>query len=507
MLPTLLSLLDASAQRRPAATALAWHDARWSYAELTAAAAAMAAFLERRGVTAGDRVGLLLRNCPQYVAAYYGILAAGCAVLPLNPHERATVLAMEAQHCGARIVLGDVAHPEWKELATLAKQAGVDVVPLRIGDDAAALEGFLQQLEVPGAHATPLTARRIGADELAMIVYTSGTTGRPKGVMLSHGNLAANTASIVEYLGLTPQDRGLTVLPFHFSYGNSVLHMHMAVGAELLLEDSLAYPHAVLQRMQDEAVTGFSGVPSTFALLLSRCQLEDFDLRGLRYLTQAGGPMPRTNILALRQKLPQARLFVMYGQTEASARLSYLPPDRLEDKLGSVGIAIPGVELAVWRHDDSPAGPGETGEIVARGPNVMLGYWGDDAASSEVLHDGWLRTGDLGHFDADGFLFIDGRSVEMIKVGAFRVSPQEVEEIVAALPGVEEVGVTAIPDEMLGQAVKVVIVVKAGASLDERTVKRHCRRYLAAYKMPKQVEFAESLPHTATGKVQRLRLV
>ena len=343
-------------------------------------------------------------------------------------------------------------------------------------------------------------------DALASIIYTSGTTGHPKGVMLTHRCLAANTASIVEYLGLRSDDRGIAVLPFQFSYGNSVLNMHLAAGAELLLEDSIAYPHLVLQRMADRGVTGFSGVPSTFAILLSRCELAAFDLKNLRYITQAGGPMPRASIQQLRSKLPGARIFVMYGQTEATARLSYLPPERLDDKLGSVGVAIPGVELAVFRADGKQANPKEVGEIVARGPNVMQGYLDDAVSTRDALVDGWLHTGDMGHFDDEGFLYIDGRAVEMIKVGAYRVSPQEIEEVIAGIRGVAEVGVTAVPDELLGQAIKAVVVLRNGELLDIRSVKAHCRKHLAIYKVPKIVEFAGALPYTATGKVQRMRL-
>jgi acyl-CoA synthetase (AMP-forming)/AMP-acid ligase II len=503
---SLVDLLDASVRRQPAAPALAWRGARWSYAELASAAACSAAFLERRSIGPGDRVGLLFRNCPQYVAFYYGILALGAVAVPLNPHERANVLARQLEHCGARAVLGDTSHPEWGAIAAQAAAAGSEVVAFTVEEGAAALEQFLDQLGAVTVDASGLAGRRTDADALASLIYTSGTTGRPKGVMLSHRNLAANTESIVRYLELGPGDRGLVVLPFHFSYGNSVLHTHLAAGAELLLEESLAYPHLILQRMQEAEVTGFSGVPSTFALLLSRCNLADYNLSRLRYLTQAGGPMPRPNISKLRELLPQVKLYIMYGQTEAAARLSYLPPERLGDKLGSVGIGIPGVELAVRLINGTPAAPGEIGEIAARGPNVMLGYWKDETASRQVLHEGWLRTGDLGHFDAEGFLFIDGRAIEMIKVGAFRVSPQEIEEVIAALPGVEEVGVTSIPDELLGQAIKAVVVARAGAQLDARAVKAHCRRQLAAYKVPKEVEFAGTLPRTATGKVQRLRL-
>ncbi len=499
---TLTTLLQATAERTSDAPALAWKTARWSYAELAGAVSASAAFLQGCGRVKGDHIALLFRNSPHYVAAYYGALAAGCVTVPLNPHEHAQVLTRQMEHCQARMLLGDPAHPEWSAISELAQSNGVEVVEIPAEDDAGTLARYLRQM---GGAAAPQHSTQ-EADAIATIIYTSGTTGRPKGVMLSHVNLASNTASIVKYLGLRPDDRGIAVLPFQFSYGNSVLHTHLAAGAELLLEDSIAYPHAVLQRLADRGVTGFSGVPSTFALLLSRCDLAAFDLSRLRYLTQAGGPMPKANILRLRAQLPNARLFVMYGQTEAAARLSYLPPDRLDDKLGSVGVAIPGVELAVLRPDGTGANPNEVGEIAAQGPNVMRGYLKDPDATREALRGGWLHTGDLGHFDDDGFLYIDGRAVEMIKVGAFRVSPQEVEEAIAALPGVAEVGVTGIPDELLGQAIKAVLVMKEGAKLEVRTVKAHCRQHLAMYKVPKVVEFAHALPYTATGKVRRLGL-
>jgi acyl-CoA synthetase (AMP-forming)/AMP-acid ligase II len=276
--------------------------------------------------------------------------------------------------------------------------------------------------------------------------------------------------------------------------------------ALLVLEDNFELPQLILQRMQDAAITGFAGVPSTFALLLGRCRLEDFRLDRLRYVTQAGGAMARPLIERLHAALPRCKLFIMYGQTEATARLTYLPPENLESHVGSVGIPIPGVEIEV-RTGGRRAAAGEGGEIHARGPNIMLGYWNDERATAEVLRDGWLCTGDLGHCDADGFLYIDGRAVEMIKVGAFRVSPLEIEEVIAALSGVLEVGVTGVADEMLGQAIKAVVVPRDGAGLDVRAVKAHCRKQLATYKVPKVVEFAATLPRTSSGKIQRLKLV
>jgi long-chain acyl-CoA synthetase len=247
-------------------------------------------------------------------------------------------------------------------------------------------------------------------------------------------------------------------------------------------------------------------VPSTFTLLLGRTRLQDYNLVGLRYLTQAGGPMPKSVTTQLHAALPHAQLFVMYGQTEATARITYLPPEKLDAKLGSVGVPVANTEVTIRNADDAPVPTGEVGEICVRGPGVMLGYWHDDEATQQALRNGWLRTGDLGYMDADGFIFISGRAVEMIKVGAFRVSPQEVEEAITSLTGVQEVAVTSFPDEVLGQAIKAVIVKTPDAMLDERAVKAHCRRHLATYKIPKTVEFAATLPRTASGKVQRFKL-
>jgi acyl-CoA synthetase (AMP-forming)/AMP-acid ligase II len=208
----------------------------------------------------------------------------------------------------------------------------------------------------------------------------------------------------------------------------------------------------------------------------------------------------------MRQLVPSAKFFVMYGQTEATARLTYLPPEHLDERLGSVGIPLDGVEIQIRNGQGEELPPGEVGELCARGPNIMLGYWRDEEATREAVVDGWLQTGDLGHRDEAGFLYIDGRAVDMIKVGSFRISPQEVEEVLAVLPGIAELCVASMPDELLGQAVKAVIVLREGATLDERQVKAHCRAQLAAYKVPKIVEFVHELPRTSTGKIQRFKL-
>jgi acyl-CoA synthetase (AMP-forming)/AMP-acid ligase II len=449
-------------------------------------------------------VALLLRNSPQYVATYYGVLAADCVAVPLNVQERAPVLAKQIEDSGSGLLIGDTAHAEWERVGGAIRGLLVDRVGLHLleGRESVALLGSGLGTPSPGQ---PAVAPRAQDRDLASIIYTSGTTGRPKGVMLSHANLHANARAIIASLGLTDQDHSLCVLPFHFSYGNSVLHSHLLSGARLTLEDNFAFPQLMLQRLQDERVSGFAGVPSTFALLLGRHRLQDFDLSSLRYVTQAGGPMPRPLLAKLREQLPRTKIFLMYGQTEATARLTCLPPEHLERKPGSVGLPVSGVEIEV-REGEGTVPPGRVGEIFVRGPNVMLGYWNDPAATAEVLRDGWLRTRDLGYLDEEGYLFIVGRTTDMIKVGAFRVSPQEIEEIIAGLEGVEEAAVVGIADEVLGQAVKAVVVPKPGAEMTAMAVKAYCRDNLASYKVPKVVEFAAELPRTSSGKVQRHKL-
>jgi long-chain acyl-CoA synthetase len=499
---SLVDLFQAHARATPEAPALLWNHASWSYADLARAQSAVAAGLAARGLARGDRVALLLRNSPQYAAALYGTLAAGGVAVALNSLERAEVLARQILHSGARWLIVDPAHLEFARLRALFAGQPLGVVEVGTPDEAQALTAFL----TAWGQAPPVAPGELQAADPALLIYTSGTTGRPKAVVLGHGNLASNARAIAHYLQLTPADRGFCVLPFHFSYGNSVLTSHLSSGGCVVIEDNLAFPQRSMQRMSAVRATGFAGVPSTFTLLLQRGGLADYDFSALRYVTQAGGAMTRTAITRLRQELPRARVFVMYGQTEATARISYLPPDMLDAKLGSVGVAVADTRIEICDAAGHPLPPGTVGEVRVRGPGVMLGYWQDEAATREVLRDGWLCTGDLGHKDLDGYLYVDGRTVEMIKVGAFRVSPYEVEEAIALLDGVEEVAVGAIPDEVLGQAVKAVIVLRNGAQLDALAVKAHCRQTLATYKIPKTVEFAAQLPRTLTGKVQRLQL-
>lgn len=497
----LVACLRLSVARHATRTAIAQQGRQVTYGELWQASGALASYLIHTGMQPGERVALLLENSPEYAAAYYGVLRAGGVVVALNVLSKARDLVNWLGHSECTWVVSDAGHPE---LAEVRAQCGERWRHIMVGITAPAEANTVAWETVmrspPGIDVVAAT----GAP--AAIIYTSGTTGRPKGVTLSHRNLASNVASILAYLPLTEQDRCLQVLPFYYSYGNSVLHTHLAAGATLVLQNSLAYIHEVMTRMAVERVTGFSGVPSTYAHILGRVQLGHYDLHCLRYLTQAGGAMSPALIERVRRELPDISFYVMYGQTEATARLTYLPPAMLERKSGSVGIPIPNVTLETRDEQGRLAPAGATGEICVAGPNVMLGYWNDPTATAEVLRDGWLHTGDLGYRDEDGFVFIQGRATDMIKSGAHRIHPNDIEEVIAELEGVAEVAVVGVADEMLGQTIKAVIVPHPGAGLTPMMVKAHCHARLASYKTPRAIDFATELPKTASGKVMRYQL-
>lgn len=494
---SLVDNLIAIAARFPDRCALQQDAQRIRYGELLEAAKRVAGHLRAQGLQRGERVAFILPNSIEFVAAYYGVLMAGGIAVLLNAAGKSHDFAAWLGDCEPAVVLIDAGNAD--ALAAFAllpaqprvwKTSGEAAMPFGLSAAADVVHAFETAPENP-----------------ACILYTSGTTAQPKGVVLSHANLAANTASIVAYLRLSCEDSIVTVLPFYYSYGSSVLHSHLSVGGRVVLERNLVYPHAVVESLAREHVSGFAGVPSTFALLLGRVKLHEWDLSSLRYVTQAGGAMSPSLTQQLCSALPGTAVIVMYGQTEATARLSYLPFEQLQRKLGSVGVAIPGVQLQVRDESGATAAAGETGEVWARGPNIMLGYWRNEQATAEVKRDGWLKTGDMGWFDVEGYLYLAGRRSDMIKCGAHRIHPQDIEDVIAELPSVLEVAVVGIEDAVLGQAIKAFVVPAQGAALSPMQVQAHCRDRLANYKIPKSVTFVAALPRTASGKIRRAELL
>lgn len=500
---SLPELLSRSVETEPSAIAIVDGDVRKPYTALWKDIQAAAGFLRETGLQTGDRVALLMDNSIDYVIAYYSAMLAGGTVVALNTATKSRDILNWLRHSGAKFLVIDALHPEFPVVSQALVDQDIHVI-IR-GGEAVDTAPFSWQDAV--SCTTPLDGLdHVNPDGLAAIIYTSGTTGNPKGVSLSHRNLGSNVQSILEYLDLRASDSIVNILPFFYSYGNSILHTHLAAGARIVLEKSMMYPAQVLNRMAEEAVTGFSGVPSTYSILLNRVDLSQFDLSNLRYMTQAGGPMAPADIQRLTGVLPRVRFFVMYGQTEASARLSYLPPERLFEKLGSIGIAIPGVTIEIHDQEGRKVEPRQVGELCARGDNIMRGYWMSDEMSHQTIRNGWLCTGDLAYQDEEGYLYIVGRATDMIKSGAHRISPKDIEEVVLEVDGVAEAVAVGIPDDLLGQVIKLIVVKRPGTDLDAKVIQRHCKNNLAAYKLPKLIEFSESIPRTSSGKVQRFKL-
>ena len=490
------SFLD-SVDRHRSSNALITSEGAWTYEELGRLTGAVSSFIGSANLERGDRVAILLPNCPEYVAAFYGVHLAGCVVVALNIQEPAAVLARLLEHCGAKLLFVDNKLRELPQLRDYTTKSELQIIP--VSEESGAWSEIVSG-SLPDFRRHVIDIR---SSDLAAIIYTSGTTGNPKGVMLSQKNLFANTESILNYLPISWVDKCFNVLAFYYSFGNSILHTHMLAGACLILQNHVAFPHSVLKRMGEEKATSFYGVPTTFALLFGRDRPKETDLSSMRYIAQAGGPMSVAQQQQLSVDLPGVDIFVMYGQTEATARLSYLEPGHLVDKAGSVGKGIPGVTLRVGSRDKDQHSAESPGEVYAFGDNIMAGYWNDSIATNEVIRDGWLRTGDLGYFDDDGFLFLTGRSSDMIKTGANRVSPAEIEDVISRFDGVVEVGVYAIEDDILGQAIAAAIVSETGSEMDVQDIQRECLNGLSSFKVPKSIKFVESLPKTSSGKLKR----
>jgi long-chain acyl-CoA synthetase len=481
-------LLEATARRTPHREALVTGEVRLTWAELAAAAWRVARLLGERGVRRGDRVALLAHNGVEYVAAYYGALAAGAIAVPLNTAADPGSIAGQVADSGSALLLCG------PRLERLLARAALPVPVVAIGEAAA----------LPGEPPAP----RVPAIDLdaASIIYTSGSTGRPRGATLSHGNLLANVRSILAYLGLTGDDRVLAILPFHYVYGKSVLNTAVAAGATVVVENRFQYPNVALDTLERERCTGLSGVPSTFAILMDRSNFAERRLEHLRWVTQAGGGMSPALTRRLLGALGERRLFVMYGATEAAARLSYVPPEELPACVGSIGRAIPNVELTVRRPDGSQCAVDEVGELTARGANVMVGYWNDPEETARALGPHGYRTGDLARRDAAGRFWLVGRKQDMLKVGGHRVSAREIEDAILEHPGVSEAAVIGVPDELLGDRLVAFVVPRAPGAVDAPGLGRFLKDRLAGYKIPGAIELRDDLPRNAAGKVMKEQL-
>jgi long-chain acyl-CoA synthetase len=498
-----------------------------SYRDLLLASARLSRYLNDFAAPSGSRVAILCENSIEYVIFFFAVLQAGHIAVPMDTSLKPDKWRFVLNDCGANVLLnqakytrfipemfGDnspvelVISDEKVDLEQPAIRTDVLADILEQADHAIEFDDLVAEVDKV-APFDNLTHDNLPdcPTELAAIFYTSGSTGAPKGVMLSHRNLISNTVATVEYLKLTQDDSVIVILPFHYIYGNSLLLTHALVGGRLVIDNRFAFPHVVLQTMIKQQVTGFSGVPSNFMLLLGNSNFASEKFEHLRYLTQAGGSMAPEVIRKVMAAFPDKEIYIMYGQTEASPRVSYLPPELLKDKVGSIGIPVPGVTIRVTDESGHEVPPGEVGEITVSGDNVMLGYWNQPEEQSEVLKNGSLYTGDLARRDKEGFLYVVSRKKEIIKVGGNRVSAKEIEERILQCEKVLEVAVVGVEDDILGEAIKAVVVLKEDQTAASKEIQDHCRATLAPHKAPKYIEFVKSLPKYQSGKVNKLALV
>lgn len=502
-----------SARRTPQAEALAYGQQRLDYAALAAAVARAAGALLAVEVARAERVAVYLEKRIENVAAMFGASLAGVVFVPVNPLLKAEQVAHILADCNVRVL---VTSPE--RLAqlegVLARCPDLRTVFVTGESGAAATIGPIAVRSWEALQAEPaaamLSARRVIDADMAAILYTSGSTGKPKGVVLSHRNMVAGAESVAGYLALTPLDRVLSVLPLSFDYGLSQLTTAFLAGACVVLMNHL-FARDIVKMVAAEGITGLAAVPPLWIQLAA---LDWPQPHTLRYLTNSGGAMPVTTVAALRAKLPDAQLFLMYGLTEAF-RSTYLPPAELERRPDSMGRAIPNAQVMVVRPDGTPCAPNEPGELVHRGALVSMGYWNDPAKTAErfkpapgqdpalPITEMAVWSGDTVRMDEEGYLYFIGRGDDMIKVSGYRVSPTEVEEGAHASGLVAEAAAFGVPHPALGQAIVLLAVARA-EGLDAAALLKECRRRLPAYMVPAHVEIrAGQFPRNPNGKIDR----
>ena len=460
-----------------------------TYARLRTAASVLAAELLALELPPGSRVAIVGANSLFWVAGYLAAMKLNLVAVPLSPKLSPSDVRSHAEQVGCAAVLVD--RREQRRLAG-ALDPGLPVVT-----DAALGSG-----RQPYWPAT----QHCDQDTDAALMFTSGTTSRPKAVRVTHRNIRANTESILAALSLRRADRVLVILPFHYCFGASLLHTHLRVGARLVLCNTFVFPETAIDILEREQCTVFAGVPSSFHLLLRAGSFATRALPSLRMIQQAGGALPQVLVKELLAAQPGAQLFIMYGQTEATARLSILPPARLDERAGSIGTGVPGVELRVLDDDGRPVAPGVPGEIYASGDNISPGYFDDPGATLAKFTPHGLRTGDVATVDSDGYVTIVDRRDDFIKSWGYRISSQEVEAVAAGMAQLAQVAVVGVPDPSAGEAVTLFAAARPGILVEPDDVLAYCRARLPKHMVPCSVLIVDGLPVNSNGKIVKATL-
>jgi len=504
--PLVQDSLVAAAAAFPGKPAIIDETERLTYGELSERARRFARVLQDGGLQAGERVALYLDNTAVCATAIFGTVLAGGIFIVVNPQTKADKLAyvLGDSEAAALVVEGRL---ETIAAEALQKSPSVRLVLETNGGESSRWPDLDEAIRA--AEPKPADPGTSPSD-LASLIYTSGTTGLPKGVMMTHGALVFSVGSIAHYLRLDSEDRILNILPFAFTYGLNQLLLSVRLGATLVLEPSFVFPPRTLERIRNEAVTVFPGVPTTWATLIGMEGLGEYP--SVRCLTNAAAGLPPPFHEGLRRLFPNAVIFRMYGLTEC-IRVCYLEPELLDVKPTSVGKAIPGTEAFVLNEAGERVKPGEIGVLHVRGPHLMLGYWRAPEATAHMLRaepgsqEKTLCTHDHFTVDEDGDLTFVDRSDDIIKTRGEKVSSVEVENALHEIPGVRTVAVVGVPDELLGQAIRAYVVLEEGASLTEREIVRLSRSRLEGFMVPQEVRLVAQLPETESGKVRKKSLL
>jgi long-chain acyl-CoA synthetase len=474
----------------PERAAVRLDDLVLSYQELDERSALVAGLLAAHGAEPGDRVGLMLPNVPQFPVLYYGVLRAGAVVVPMNPLLKSREVAYYLEDAGVKLMFA------WEatsvEAAKGAEAAGAGCIPV----SPAAFDRLL------GSHGPETAVAGCAEDDTAVILYTSGTTGRPKGAELTHANLRRNAAvSATTLFGLEPDDVVMGCLPLFHSFGQTCgLNAAVSSGACLTLLPRFD-PGKALEVIQRDRVTVFEGVPTMYVALLNHPRRGEFDTHSLRVCVSGGAALP-VEVLRGFEDAFGCVILEGYGLSETSPVASFNHPDR-QRKPGSIGTPIQGVEMRLVGSGGEDVPAGEVGEIAIRGHNLMKGYWRREDATREAIPDGWLRTGDLARQDEDGYFFIVDRKKDLIIRGGYNVYPREVEEVLHEHPAVAEAAVVGVPHPTHGEEVGAAVVLKPGTEATPAELRAFCEERIAAYKYPRHVWLEAALPKTATGKIVR----
>jgi long-chain acyl-CoA synthetase len=473
-------LLERSALYHADRTALVAGDRRWRYRELDVAVSTLAGGFAGLGLKPGDRLGLHLPNWPEFALAYYAALKCGLVPLSLN----VTYKADEIEY-----IVGDA-----RPTAVITADPVSANLPAR--DRMPSVGHLLDAKDLASLRGAPRRALDVDREETAAILYTSATTGRPKGVMLTHGNVVSNAYATVHHLKMTSLDRGLCALPMFHCFGqNAIMNSLITAGGTMVMHERFV-PDAFVDAIAAHRITIFYAVPTMYILFLAMERPLDF--ASVRLYFSAAAILP-TDVE--RRWHERFGLWIQqgYGLTETSPFASY--NHDVAFKPGSVGTPIENVEMKIVDADDREVADGERGEIVIKGPNVMKGYFGNDAATAEAIREGWFHSGDIGYRDADGYFFIVDRVKDMINVSGFKVFPREVEEVLFRHAAVKEAAVVGIPDSVRGEAVKAFVVLVEGARASVEELQALCRAAIADYKVPGRIEFVSALPKNPTGKI------